>query len=378
MEISLLKTKTSKLQYFSLFTNLLYGKAIGITAGVVVRAVGADAWTSMLIAFLIGIIFIQLMAHLGSKFPELTMIDYSKLLLGKWVSRFFSILLVIFFAFAYATSANTLTLHIKQYLLPETPTIAIILLYAALVFYGTSLGIEVITRVSFIAFVLIILFNIITIFGTIQDFQAMNLQPIFDKGIIENLKAGIYSFGDLSFVILGLGIIYPILNKKNKAMSTTFWASIFATFIVITWPFIETATLGADVMKQFSVVCMQLIRGVQLTRYFPRSELIMINLFVWSIFVQSSLMLFCCIYTMKDIIKVKKEWHLSAPLTVLIALLTYLMVQDHNKFVEFLAYPWPQAAAILSIGYPSLLFIISLIRKKKIGTNSLTKQENVP
>ena len=81
---------------------------------------------------------------------------------------------------------------------------------------------------------------------------------------------------------------------------------------------------------------------------------------------------------MKDIIKVKKEWHLSAPLTVLIALLTYLMVQDHNKFVEFLAYPWPQAAAILSIGYPSLLFIISLIRKKKIGTNSLTKQENVP
>ena len=159
-----------------------------------------------------------------------------------------------------------------------------------------------------------------------------------------------------------------MLNKKKKSLSLSFWASITATVMVVIWPFMETATMGADVMKQFVIVCMQHIRGVQLTRFFPRSELIMINLFVWSVYIQSAIMLFCCIYSAKQVIKIKKEWHLSVPLTAILLVITYYLGFDHNKFADFLAYLWPQAVAALSIGLPTILLIASFFGKRKVKT----------
>jgi hypothetical protein len=44
------------MQYFLMVPNLLYGKAIGITAGVMVRKLGADTWISMTFGFMIGIL----------------------------------------------------------------------------------------------------------------------------------------------------------------------------------------------------------------------------------------------------------------------------------------------------------------------------------
>jgi cation/acetate symporter len=39
------------MQYFLMIPNLIFGKAIGITAGVMARKIGADTWFSMTIGF---------------------------------------------------------------------------------------------------------------------------------------------------------------------------------------------------------------------------------------------------------------------------------------------------------------------------------------
>ena len=195
-----MEVKVSRLQYFCLITNLLYGKAIGLTTGAMVRVIGSDVWTSMTIVFIAGTVLILIVAYTGSKFPDMTIVDYSNQLLGKWITGFFSILLTVFFAFAFVTSANTMTLHVKQYLLPETPFFVLCLLYTALALYGVLLGIEVIIRISFAAFVMIVLFNIITVIGTLQDFRVMNILPIMDKGIARNITTSMLSSGDLGLL----------------------------------------------------------------------------------------------------------------------------------------------------------------------------------
>lgn len=320
----------------------------------------------MLIGFLFGTFFIILTVYLGSKFPEKTIIQYSNELVGKWGAKLIGVLLFIFFIFAFITSANTLILHIKQYLLPQTPYFVICLFYTLLTLYGLHLGIEIIIRLSFFAFLMVLLLNVIIILGTLKDVDVMNLLPLMDKGIIPNLTASIITFGDLGFAILGLSIIYPMLNKKTGSISLAFWSSIAAIVLVIAWPLMETATMGADVMKQFTIVCMQHIRGVELTRFFPRSELIMVSLFSWAVYIQSTVMLFCCLYSLKQVTGIKKEYVTYIPLAITLIIGEYYLGFDHNRFADFLAYPWPQASAALSIGLPVLLLLLYIVHRKKL------------
>jgi spore germination protein KB len=121
--------------------------------------------------------------------------------------------------------------------------------------------------------------------------------------------------------------------------------------------------LGPDLMKQFVVVCMQQVRSAQLTRYLPRYELIMVSFFVWGIFVQSVLMYWCSIYSLKQASGIKKDWMIIAAYAPILNLITNYLGKDHNRYVKLIAYPWSQISAALSIGLPLLLLTIIAMKK---------------
>jgi spore germination protein KB len=357
-----MKAKIDRVQYFFLIPNLLYGKGIGITAGITARVIGGDAWLSMTIGFLIGIFFTVLMIVLGNRFPEKTMIQYSEELIGSWFSKLLGGILVIYFGIEFAVSANVVTLHLKEYLLPETPFIMLCIIYIALCAYAARLGVEVVIRFSIFGFIMIQLINITMMLGTIRDFQLINLMPFFDRGIVDNIKVSIYSFSDMSMVILSLGIVYPMLNNKKKGTSLSVLSIIVSIPSIIIWPFFEIGVLGADVMKQFVIVCMQQVRSAQLTRYLPRYELIMVSFFIWGCVVKTALLLFCTQYCIKQISGIKKDWAILLFISVVLTFITNYMGFDHNKYIEFLAYPWSQLSTALAMCIPLLLFTAAIFK----------------
>ena len=342
--------------------NLLYCKAIGITAGVTARKIGGDTWSSMVFGFFIGTIIFLLFTYLGSKFPEKTVIQYAEELLGKWVGKFIGLLLAVFFAVAYATSANVMNLHLKEYFLPDTPFLVICLAYTLLCMYGVILGIEVIVRFSLVGFIMSLMINITMIFGTIKDFRFINLQPFLDTGITSNILNSTYVFSDIAMAILALGIIYPMLNIKEKSLTLSFWAMVIGAVIVVIWPFFEAGVMSAEAMKKYVVVCMQQIRCAQLTRFLPRYELLMVSFFSFGAYVQSAAMFYCAKYSIKQITGMKKDLKIIIPLTVVLTILTYCMANDHNDYINFLSYPWAQISAALSIGLPIILFFTALLK----------------
>lgn len=349
--------------------NLLYAKAIGITSGIIVRRVGADAWTAELIGFIISLIFVLIMVYLGNKFPEETMLQYSEKFFGKFGAKILAGVLAIYFAVAFTVSANVLTLHVKEYLLPETPFIMLCIVYTVLCAYGAILGIEVCIRFAFFGFIMMTLINITMVLGTFQDFRLSNLQPFLDKGIAENLKASIYTFTDTSMAILTIGLIFTTLDNKKKSMLITAGAMVVGIISVIIWPIFETGVMGADVMKQFVIVCMQQVRCAQLTTYLPRYELIMVSFFVWGLFIQSAVMLYCSAFSIKHVTGVKKEWKIIAALIIPLILITNYLGYDHNDYIHFLSTWWTEISAILSVGIPLLLLIGYWVNKTFLKKN---------
>ena len=356
--------KIDRMQFFFIIPNLLFGKAIGVTSGVMARKLGADTWLSMTIGFGIGILIMIMMIYLCSKFPEKTIVEFSKDLLGKWVGRGIGLLLALFFIMAYGASSDTMMLHLQQYFLPETPFLAICILYTFLCMYGVFLGIEVVARFSLVGFIMSVLISIAMVIGTTEDVKPINLLPLMDRGFLSDISGSIYIFGDISMAILAVGFLYPMLNKKKKVFRLTFWSMVMGAFLVILWPLYETMVLGPDLMKQYVVVCMQQIRCAQLTKYLPRYELIMVSFFVFEMFVQSAAMFFCAKYCFKQITGIKKDWILILPLTVVLIIVAYYMSVDHNKYIDFLSFPYSQICAIMSIGLPIVLLLAALFRGK--------------
>ncbi|MEA4925484.1 MAG: GerAB/ArcD/ProY family transporter [Syntrophomonadaceae bacterium] len=358
------KIKISRMQFFLLIPNLLYAKAIGITAGVTAREVGGDAWTAMSIGFFAGILVILGIICLNSKFPEQTIIQISQEVLGKWPSKLVGAILLLFFAAAFATSANVMTMHLKEYFLIDTPFWIICLAYVLLCMYGAFLGIENIIRFSLWGFLGCLVINITMIFGTWGEFEIRNLLPLFDQGLQANIRHSIYIFGDMAMAIFAVGMIYPMLNNKEKVMPLTFWAMIVSALMILIWPIFELGVIGSGAMKQYVVVCMQQVRCAQLTRYLPRYELIMVGLFTFSTFVQSATLYYCSLYSVKQISGLKKDRHIILTLALILFMATYFMAKDHNSYVHFLRFPWAQICISLSLGLPLLIFIAALIRGK--------------
>jgi spore germination protein KB len=342
--------------------NLVFGKAIGVTAGIIVRRISGDVWTATVIGFATGIIIMLLMAFLCSRFPDKTIIRFSEELLGKWVGRGIGVILALFFILAYGASAGTMILHLSEFFLPETPFIIICLIYTLLCMYGVFLGIEVSVRFSAVGFAMLVLISIAMITGTLTYISLNNLLPVFDQGLWANLNGSLYIFGDTAMAILTVGFIFPLLAKKDKAISLTFWAMLAGTLMVIIWPIYEVMVLGPEFMKDYVVVCMQQIRCAQLTRYLPRYELLMVSFFVFSMFVQSGAMFYCSKYAIKQVTNIKKDWSIILPLTPVMVASVYFMSRDHNNYILFLAYPYTQICIALSVGLPLLLFFTALFR----------------
>ncbi|GFZ31996.1 hypothetical protein CSC2_25220 [Clostridium zeae] len=359
-----MKVKISRLQYFFMIPNLIYGKAIGITSGIVVRKVGGDVWTSMLIGFMIGTLIVMLTSLIAIRLGEDGIVQFTKKAIGPRSSYLLGIILGIYFAVAFTISSNVLMLHLKEYLLPQTPFLMLCIVYIALCTYGAWLGIEVIIRFSFFGFIMTMLINITMILGTFRDFRVQNLQPLFDRGIIANVTASPYVFLDISMIILSILIIYPILNNKKNINKITLGGTLLGIISVIIWPVFETGVLGADVMKQFVVVCMQQVRSAELTQYLPRYELIMVSFFVWGLFVQSVVMLYCSMYSFKQSTRVKKDPMILIPLSIICVFITNYLGRDHNDYIEFLANIWTPVSVILGVGLPIVLAIIMILRRR--------------
>jgi spore germination protein (amino acid permease) len=360
----MMDVKISRMMYFFLIINIVWDKAIGATSSVTARTVGGDAWISMSFGFIFGALLIAIMAYLGSWFREKTIIEYSEEVMGNLFSKLIGAVLAIFFIGAYAVSANILIIHATEYFMPETPVLVTYSVYTLICMYAVYLGIEVIGRFAFFGIVSIVLMNILMVMGTFDEFHYINLLPFMNRGVLTDVFGSIYIFGDVTMAILAVGFLYPMLDSGKKTVSLSFWAMLAAGILVVIWPIFETGVMGAHVMERYVVCCMEQIRAAELTKYFPRFELVMVVLFTAGCIVQSSVMYYCAKVSIKQTAGIKKDIYVNLALLILLVFATYYLGADNNYYSNFLAFPWAQISAALGIGVPAVLLVIGLLLGK--------------
>lgn len=359
------KVQIGSLQAATIFANLVFGKAIGYTSEALARAVGHDAWISMSIAFFAGMIVIALMVWLVRRCGGRPAAEFIPRLLGRPLGAVALLLLALFFFGAFLTSAITITQHVNDYLMTETPLLVFVVIYTLVCMYGAYLGLEVTARLSVLGLALTLLLDVLVVIGSIDHMDVERLLPIMDHGAIAVTSASFIAAQDVAYATAAALVLLPLTRAApGKWLKISWWGLGIGALSTLVWPIFEIGVLGADMISQYLIACMQLARAAELSLFLHRYEMLMVVLFVYGVFTQSIV----CLYSAVELTaaalplrRLKRSW-LVAVMGLVGMVVHYFMAFDRQWYGRFLSDGWPYVAVPLGWGLPLLLCAVALVR----------------
>ncbi len=352
-------------QAVALIACLAFGKSIGLTTGALARLVAQDTWLASLFSFAGAFLLVVPLVALARRFPNQRVPEWVQVVLGKGLGGLVLLLLAFFLLGSYVLSAVTIELHLKDYLLTETPRPVFVIGLSALFLYAVYLGLEVIARLAIAGLGMALLLGFLVLIGAADRFDVTRMLPAWESGLLPIMQASSIAWTDSAMSLVGLLFLWPRTDAApGRWLHLSWLAILLSTLTVIIWPVLEIGSMGAEVTGQYLIACMQLARTATLGIYLHRYELIMMVLFAWGTLIQNATLLYLGLESLRTIIPIKTgrgSFLFVGSLLLLPG--QYLLTEDRHLLDHFHTYIWPVIALPIALGLPLLLWLVALVRR---------------
>jgi spore germination protein KB len=139
------KAKISAIQLFVLMFMFDMGTALVISYGIDAKK---DAWLAILIGMCIGIILFFIYYFLFRQYPNLPLTGYVREIFGKYLGWVIGLLYILYFLYTTTHNIRSFGELLLSSTMPETPLLALIILFVLGICYVLYLGIEVLGRTA--------------------------------------------------------------------------------------------------------------------------------------------------------------------------------------------------------------------------------------
>ncbi len=325
---------------------------------------GADGWITLILtgAIIQGVIYILYL--LSNRFPSSTLYEYAPKIVGKYIAFVLSLLYI---AFAISTAVIVLELFettVKTWVLFRTPMLAILLL---LTLTGTYLAVgklKVMGRFYQIVSILIVPLVMMAAY-TLKDADLRYILPIGENGIGTILKAtqkGIVSMLGFEVILF----VYPYVQDQGKAALKS--ASLANLAVTTLYAFLTFTTYVFFSPKQLEMIPEPIIYMLKGVSFIIVDRVDLLFLSIWIISVMTSYASYLYIGG-KGIQYLTKRKKTTGPIIIVAIVSLILSTFTHDRYtVETLSGYHANASYFFALGIPILLWIISVITKKKEGT----------
>lgn len=133
-------------QFTVLVILFIFGPAVLLIPSHLATEAKQDAWIASVLGVGIGMLLVWLYTTLGNRFPDMTLVEYSEQILGKWLGKTVSLLFFTFFFILAALILRNIGDFLTAQVMPETPIQFIHIMFLSIVIMGTRLGLEPLAR----------------------------------------------------------------------------------------------------------------------------------------------------------------------------------------------------------------------------------------
>lgn len=318
------------------------------------------AWLAVILGSGLPFIGILLTYLLVSRYPNLTLAEYSEKIMGKFLGKTIAFIYAGYTLLLSAAVLNNLSFTLNSIALPRTPNwvldMAILLVCAN---YARQ-GFKIIGRLNeFLFYALIpILLLLLPAFREIRVTHLLPLTGVPLTAILQGVQSTVFSY--LGFEILL--VIYPFLQKKEDFF---YGAFIGLGITVLTYLYvvvIGVAYFGPGAIAKVIWPTIGLLNAIRLP-IVERLEFFFIFLWVGVAFRAVGLGMFASSYTFSRIFKLTDH----GTIAWLIILPTFFVAQYYQSLTEAFVFADQMAVAGIGIalGIPIILLSVSLILGKK-------------
>lgn len=339
-----------------------------------VRAADSGAplvtFLGMMVAF-VGLVFITV---LGMRFPNKSIIQYSEDILGKWFAWLGSAFIIVFFAVLTSLAAREFGEVVVTSVLKTTPvevTVIVMLLLAAI---STRNDTTTFAYIHHFYFPLLLFPALLIVALSLKNGDVINLQPIWGNEPNGMMK-GILTIAALFQGSFIMTLVIPSMRRPERAMVASVFAMLIAGGLYVILVVAAVSVFGAEEVKQLLWPTLELAKATSLpANILERLDAAFLAVWVTAVFTTLLSSYFLTIQAINHLFRLRDHKIFSLfilPFVFVMAMLPQNIVQMYG-IIETVG----RIGLYLTIGYPGMLLLISIFRKKRgnpVGDKNLDK-----
>lgn len=361
-----MKQQISTAQAILLLVNTIIPTAILTVPSIAIGSASQDSWISIIIATACGIIFALLIAAVSRQNPGMPFFSFVESRMGRTVSIIVGILLVQYYMITTAVASREFVNFLTEKAIPNTPIFFLIAVSLSIALYAVSQGIEVIARVSFIVFVISIIFLPITVGLLMNQMHLHFLLPVGTTPFTHILQGGSSVYSLLSEVSILL-LLSPYLTKPSDVRKIGVWSVIIAGSELLIFAMMIILVFGPKLPMLMKYPTFTLIESVEYGRFVERIDSLFIAVWIATAYVKICIFFFGTMYCFVHTFRIHYEKPFLIVLGLFVLLTALYSWPSNSSLVDTLKYASTPLLLTFNVLLPLALWIgLRFTKRKKL------------
>lgn len=320
-------------------------------------------WISIAMCTIVSLVGMYIITFLNYTYKNMTFDEYSKTLVGKFISNIFMILFIIYLFLLSSMSLRDTANIIKNSILIKTPPWTIIFVLLILCYYALSKGLQVIGKLCELYGFAIIISAIIINTVSFTEGDILNLLPVLGfNGLIGPLKSSKHLM--LSFIGGELLLIVPFNDKNNKSVfKYTLSMTAFIGLIYILIFESNLSIIGAeDLVHYYDALIISAKRmDVHFLEFFRKIDGLVLIAWIMAVFTTVTIESYALNFFISKLLKIKNN--VLSSIIIMILVFIASLIPNSNEDVRNILLYTGYLGLFCSFIIPFILFVISKVKK---------------
>ncbi len=351
-------------QFFIIAVNCMFGSSLLTLPSDLARIAKEDMWMPMLLGSILIFLAFWVALQLSAYFPNVTVMDYHVLLLGRIPGFILNGLMIILMMVIIALYLRTFTIAVKVYLLDLTPPQVIDIFLLGLGMYAVQYGLAPLLRLQQFLFVQEYgIFLTIVLLGVLS-IEAKYYQPILAEGITPVLQGTISTWLTYTGPEMFIGFLYPFITPKKTILKWGMYGIGMATFIYVIMTLIVQGILGSNETANTIIPTMMAYRFIEIPDTFiERLDGYLMTIWVVIAFTSLINWIYFISFGIGQMFKLESS---RCIVVLLLPFIYYLVYIPPNAYAIQVITQWVNYAGIFwGLGVTPLLLVLAWLKSKR-------------
>ncbi|MCU9612731.1 spore germination protein [Caldibacillus lycopersici] len=327
-------TKINITQLFTIFI-----LSMGLTNHVIVipfliNAAGRDAWISVIIGYILTLLFSLLLLYVTRKFQSVSIFEWISSTYSRLLSRVIAFLLFIYLTITGFITLKETVLWINETFLFNTPVVVVSLFILTASIYISYGKINVIAICAGVVLPFVIIFGLFVAIGTIPDKNFTLITPVLvENGWKEVIHGSLFAFGSAIELILLIFLQHRV-DRELKFLHILLLI-IFLSILTVGPLLGSISTFGVEEAGKLRYPAFFQWRILGIGNYFNHLDFFSIYQWLSGAFIHISMILYMITLPF-DIKKKKQRFYIQAFICVIYLIVITLPISN-EEFFTFLS-----------------------------------------